>query len=91
MVCGGQLCTGIAAAHGATGAQNVVHDFAPMMGAEDISYMLRERPGCHVFIGNGEGDAHPMCHSPDYDFNDDIPPIGVSYWARLVEEALGPA
>ncbi|MCH7943664.1 MAG: amidohydrolase, partial [Proteobacteria bacterium] len=79
------------AAAAAIGAQNVVHDFAPMMGAEDFSYMLRERPGCHVFIGNGEGDAHPMCHSPDYDFNDDILPIGVSYWARLVEEALGPA
>ena len=79
------------AAAAAIGAQNVVHDFAPMMGAEDISYMLLERPGCYVFIGNGEGDAHPMCHSPDYDFNDDILPIGVSYWARLVEEALGPA
>ncbi len=79
------------AAAAAVGADKVVRDFPPMMGAEDFSYMLRERPGCYVFIGNGEGDAHPMCHSPDYDFNDDILPIGVSYWARLVEEALGPA
>ena len=79
------------AAAAAVGASNVAHDFPPMMGAEDFSYMLRERPGCYVFIGNGEGEAHPMCHSPDYDFNDDILPIGVSYWARLVEEALGAA
>ena len=79
------------AAAAAIGAENVVHDFAPMMGSEDFSYMLRERPGCYVFIGNGEGEAHPMCHSPNYDFNDDILPMGVSYWARLVEEALGPA
>jgi hippurate hydrolase len=79
------------AAAAAVGASNVAHDFPPMMGAEDFSYMLRERPGCYVFIGNGEGDAHPMCHSPDYDFNDDILPIGVSYWAHLVEEALGAA
>ena len=78
------------AAAAAIGAENVVHDFAPMMGAEDFSYMLEERPGCYVFIGNGEGDAHPMCHSPDYDFNDDILPIGMSYWVRLVEEVLGP-
>ena len=79
------------AAVAAFGAENVVHDFAPMMGAEDFSYMLQARPGCYVFIGNGEGEAHPMCHSPNYDFNDDILPIGVSYWARLVEEVLGPA
>ena len=79
------------AAAAAIGAENVGHDFAPMMGAEDFSYMLEERPGCYVFIGNGEGDAHPMCHSPDYDFNDDILPIGMSYWVRLVEEVLGPA
>ena len=79
------------AAAAAVGADNVVRDFPPMMGSEDFSYMLLARPGCYVFIGNGEGEAHPMCHSPDYDFNDDILPAGVSYWARLVEEVLGTA
>jgi hippurate hydrolase len=87
----GESKTAKRAAAATVGGDNVVHDFPPMMGAEDFSYMLRERPGCYVFIGNGEGDAHPMCHSPDYDFNDDILPIGVSYWAHLVEEALGAA
>jgi hippurate hydrolase len=87
----GESETAKRAAAATVGGDNVVHDFLPMMGAEDFSYMLRERPGCYVFIGNGEGDAHPMCHSPDYDFNDDILPIGVSYWAHLVEEALGAA
>ena len=79
------------AAAAAVGADKVVRDFPPMMGSEDFSYMLLARPGCYVFIGNGEGDAHPMCHSPDYDFNDDILPAGVTYWARLVEEVLGSA
>ena len=79
------------AAAAAIGAENVAHDFPPMMGAEDFPHMLRERPGVYGFIGNGEGDAHPMCHSPNYGFNDDILPIGVSYWARLVEEVLGAA
>ena len=79
------------AAAAAVGADKVVRDFPPMMASEDFSYMLLARPGCYVFIGNGEGEAHPMCHSPDYDFNDDILPAGVSYWARLVEEVLGTA
>ena len=79
------------AAAAAVGADKVVRDFPPMMGSEDFSYMLLARPGCYVFIGNGEGESHPMCHSPDYDFNDDILPAGVSYWARLVEEVLGTA
>jgi hippurate hydrolase len=70
------------------GADKVLHDYPPMMGSEDFSYMLRAAPGCFVFIGNGEGEAHPMCHSPNYDFNDDILPIGASYWVNLVETVL---
>ena len=80
----------IAARAGAisVGADKVLQDYPPMMGSEDFSYMLRAAPGCFVFIGNGEGEAHPMCHSPNYDFNDDILPIGVSYWVNLVETVL---
>ncbi|RME17291.1 MAG: amidohydrolase [Alphaproteobacteria bacterium] len=52
------------------------------MGAEDFSYMLAARPGAFLFIGNGEG---PGVHHPEYDFNDEIAPVGASFFARLVE------
>ncbi|SNS44548.1 M20 aminoacylase family protein [Tropicimonas sediminicola] len=57
----------------------------PEMGAEDFSFMLLERPGAFLFIGQGEG---PMCHHPAFDFNDEIAPVGASFFARLVERAL---
>ncbi len=57
----------------------------PMMGAEDFSFMLRARPGAFVFVGNGDTAA---LHHPKYDFNDDLIPVGCSYWARLVETAM---
>ena len=67
------------------GAENVNADIAPIMGAEDFSYMLEARPGAFVFIGQGDG---PICHHPEYDFNDEIIPIGASFWCRLVEKAM---
>ena len=81
---------GIAAqvAAGVVGEQNVERDPVPSMGAEDFSFMLRERPGCYVWLGNGPGDAGCMLHNANYDFNDEILPIGASYWARLVEDVL---
>jgi hippurate hydrolase len=57
----------------------------PRMGAEDFSYMLEARPGAFIFIGNGDSAG---LHNPAYDFNDEIIPIGCSYWARLVETAM---
>lgn len=54
------------------------------MGAEDFSYMLNVRPGCYLFLGQGAG---PYCHHPAYDFNDEVAPIGASFFARLVERA----
>jgi hippurate hydrolase len=48
--------------------------------------MLQARPGSYIWLGAGE--THPNLHSPHYDFNDDLLPIGASYWARLVEETL---
>jgi len=54
------------------------------MGAEDFSYMLNARPGAYLFLGQGDG---PFCHHPAYDFNDEIAPIGASFFARLVERA----
>jgi amidohydrolase len=64
--------------------------FKPTMGAEDFAYMLEKKPGCYVFMGNGQGAGIPGCmlHNPGYDFNDEAMPVGVSYWVRLVEHCL---
>jgi amidohydrolase len=68
----------------------------PTMGAEDFAFMLRHKPGCYVFIGNGEGD-HRMSghglgpcnlHNGSYDFNDALLPIGATYWVKLAETYL---
>jgi hippurate hydrolase len=55
------------------------------MAGEDFSYMLEARPGAFVFIGNGDSAG---LHNARYDFNDEVIPIGCSYWVRLVETAL---
>jgi amidohydrolase len=76
-----------AVARGIVGAQAVETDRPREMGAEDFSYMLDARPGAFLFLGQGEG---PSVHHPKYDFNDEIAPIGASFFARLVE-TLQPA
>ena len=79
------------------GADNVQAQ-EPTMGAEDFSFMLMKKPGCYVFISNGDG-AHRemghgggpcMLHNPSYDFNDALIPLGATYWVRLVEAWLKP-
>jgi hippurate hydrolase len=79
--------TGFAAevATSVAGPGRVDVDTAPVMGGEDFSFMLEKRPGAFIFIGNGDSAG---LHHPAYDFNDDIIPVGVSYWVRLVETAL---
>jgi amidohydrolase len=67
------------------GAERVDHNVNPVMGAEDFSFMLNARPGAFIFIGNGESAG---LHNPAYDFNDEVIPVGASYWVRLVETAL---
>lgn len=67
------------------GEENVRRDVLPSMGSEDFAFMLQEKPGSYVWIGNG-GSAN--LHNAAYDFNDDILPLGASYWARLVERVL---
>ena len=67
------------------GAENVDRTVAPMMTAEDFSYMLGRRPGAYMFIGNGDSAS---LHHPHYDFNDAAAPYGASLWARLIETAL---
>ncbi len=75
---------------GIVGAENVV-DFEPTMGAEDFSYLLQERPGCYFIIGSGRDPAggDPGLHHPQYDFNDEIIPLGATAWVELAERWLG--
>jgi metal-dependent amidase/aminoacylase/carboxypeptidase family protein len=70
------------------GADQGARSELPSMGAEDFAYMLREKPGCYVWLGNGPGTGGCTLHNPHYDFNDEILPLGVSYWVRLVETVL---
>jgi amidohydrolase len=68
----------------------------PTMGAEDFSYMLQAKPGAYVFIANGDGDHREMghgggpctLHNPSYDFNDDLIPLGATYWVELATRWL---
>jgi len=58
------------------------------MGSEDFAYMLQEKPGSYIWIGNGDGEGSCMVHNPGYDFNDEILPIGATYWVKMAEEIL---
>jgi hippurate hydrolase len=77
------------------GAQNV-QDQEPTMGAEDFAYMLQAKPGAYCFIANGDGSHREMghgggpcmLHNSSYDFNDDLIPLGATYWVRLAEAWL---
>ncbi|MDB5821906.1 MAG: Peptidase amidohydrolase [Herminiimonas sp.] len=78
------------------GREQVNAEIEPTMGAEDFAFMLQKKPGCYVFLGNGDGlhrtEGHGLgpcnLHNASYDFNDDLLPIGATYWVRLVEAAL---
>ncbi len=71
----------------------------PTMGAEDFAFMLQAKPGAYCFIANGDGRHREMghgggpcmLHNPSYDFNDDLIPLGATYWVRLAEEWLAQA
>ncbi|MDF1717189.1 MAG: M20 family metallopeptidase [Antarcticimicrobium sp.] len=66
------------------GAAKVQGEVGREMGAEDFAYMLQKRPGAYLFLGQGEGAG---LHHPEYNFNDEIAPVGASFFARLVERA----
>ncbi|MEY2631675.1 MAG: hypothetical protein RIR00_329 [Pseudomonadota bacterium] len=70
------------------GTGNVLSDVLPSMGAEDFAYMLKEKPGCYVWLGNGPGTGGCTLHNPHYDFNDEALALGVSYWVELALSAL---
>ncbi|MFS8980052.1 M20 family metallopeptidase [Cupriavidus necator] len=74
------------------GSANVDASFEPVMASEDFAFMLQQRPGCFLRLGNGigqgMGEGGCMVHNPRYDFNDATLPIGAAFWARLVERYL---
>ncbi len=91
-----QTAFAVEAMRAVVGDARVDTNVEPTMGAEDFAFMLQEKPGCYVFIGNGEG-AHRagghglgpcQLHNTSYDFNDNLLPIGASFWVRLVEMSL---
>jgi hippurate hydrolase len=67
------------------GRERVDDAVAPVMGAEDFSFMLEARPGAFIFVGNGDSAG---LHHPAYDFNDEAIPFGATYWVKLIETAL---
>ena len=70
------------------GAGNVLRDADPTMGGEDFSYMLQARPGAYVWLGQGGGPSGCFLHNSEYDFNDEVIPLGAGYLAVLAEESL---
>lgn len=70
------------------GTDNVV-ERPPVMGSEDFAYMLEQRPGAYIRLGNGLGeDGGCMVHNPRYDFNDKALPVGAAFWAHLAQSYL---
>jgi len=72
------------------GPGKVHRDRRPLMGSEDFAFMLKARPGAFMFVGNGAGEGGCFLHNPGYDFNDELLPVGASYWVKLVETLLAP-
>jgi hippurate hydrolase len=70
------------------GRERAVPDTPPSMASEDFAFMLQARPGCYVCLGNGPAENGRNLHSPRYDFNDEILPVGAAYWVHLVETIL---
>lgn len=77
-----------AAAVATVGAAQVAGDLRPSMGAEDFSFMAAARPSCYAWLGAGPGVGGCTLHSPHFDFNDALLPVGIRYWATLVAQRL---
>ena len=78
------------------GAEHVDAAVEPTLGSDDLAFMLQHKPGCSVFSGHGDGGHRDLghglgpcnLHNPSYDFNDDLLPIGATYWTELAQAAL---
>ena len=86
-----QTAIGLAAARNVVGADHVSDNLPPTTGGEDFAEMMQIKPGTFMRLGNGsapDGSFHAP-HTPKYDFNDEIIPLGVAYWINVVKEELG--
>ncbi|MGL5094486.1 MAG: M20 aminoacylase family protein, partial [Planctomycetia bacterium] len=76
------------AAAAVVGLRNVHRDPQPCMGSEDFAFLLQQRPGCYIWMGNGDDADGRRLHNPRYDFNDEALVVGAAYWAKLAERIL---
>jgi hippurate hydrolase len=67
------------------GEENIITDVDPCMGGEDFSYLLNEKPGSYLYIGQGDDNHRAHLHTTKYDFNDNLLPLGVNFWVDLVK------
>jgi len=78
----------VTAARAIAGEAQVRHMRSPTMGGEDFAFMLNAKQGSYIMLGGGRGADDPLLHHPRYDFNDEVLPIGASYWSTLTEQLL---
>jgi hippurate hydrolase len=72
------------------GPDRVTLQGPPLTGSEDFAFMLEQRPGSYLLIGNGDGPGSCMVHNPGFDFNDDNIAVGSAFWVRLAQRFLNP-
>jgi hippurate hydrolase len=70
------------------GADGLIDGMVPLTGSEDFAFLLEQRAGCYLIVGNGDGEGGCMVHNPGYDFNDAVLATGASYWVKLAEAFL---
>ena len=68
------------------GEDKVITDIDPSMGGEDFSYLLEEKPGTYLYLGQGDDNHKAHLHTTKYDFNDNLLPVGVNFWVELVKK-----
>ena len=68
------------------GSENVHMEIDPSMGGEDFSYLLNEKPGAYLYVGQKDKNHKDYLHTTKYDFNDDLIPLGVNFWVKLVQK-----
>ena len=68
------------------GEDKVITDIDPSMGGEDFSYLLEEKPGTYLYLGQGDESHKAHLHTTKYDFNDNLLPVGVNFWVKLVKK-----
>ncbi|MFC2969229.1 M20 aminoacylase family protein [Acidimangrovimonas pyrenivorans] len=76
------------AAEAVAGAGTVEGGLTPSMAAEDFAFMLEQKPGSYIWLGNGSAEGGRNLHSPNYVFNDEILPVGVQYYCEVARRAL---